>query len=66
MGTDAFTCPQCGDTFPTEAELSAHEHSMPLAWERGSTPFTCTDCGVSFDEPDELLTHQSEAHSAPA
>lgn len=57
-----LTCPDCGDTFPSSEELSAHSHTMPLAWERGSTPFECPICGVAFDEADEMLTHQAAAH----
>lgn len=57
-----LTCPVCGDTFPSTEELSAHSHTMPLAWERGSSAFDCPTCGVAFDEADELLTHQASAH----
>jgi predicted RNA-binding Zn-ribbon protein involved in translation (DUF1610 family) len=57
-----FTCPECGDAFPTREELDRHEHAMPLAWERGATPFQCPMCGIGFDEADELVTHQATAH----
>ena len=64
-GTDTnetFTCPECGDTFPTREELDRHEHAMPLAWERGSSSFDCPICGARFEEADELVTHQATAH----
>lgn len=60
--TDPLTCPECGDTFPSRDELARHEHTMPLAWERGSSNFDCPFCGARFDEADELLTHQTSAH----
>ena len=66
MDTETFTCSGCGDTFPSRVELDAHSHSMPLAWERGSTPFECGECGISFDEADELITHQASAHAGDA
>ncbi len=56
------TCSMCGDTFASADELAAHRHSMPLAWERGSTPFQCGYCGAAFDETAELLQHQADAH----
>jgi uncharacterized C2H2 Zn-finger protein len=63
MGDDeTFTCPECGDTFPTSEELEQHEHAMPLAWEHGSTPFRCPICGSGFDEAEELVTHEATAH----
>lgn len=63
MTSEALTCPECGDVFPSTSELDAHTHSMPLAWERGSSPFECPECGIAFDEADEFLTHQSTAHA---
>jgi hypothetical protein len=59
---DMLTCPECGDTFPTREELDAHQHAVPLAWERGSSSFDCPLCGARFDEAEELLTHQGSAH----
>jgi uncharacterized C2H2 Zn-finger protein len=62
--SDVLTCPECGDTFTTRHELDAHEHAVPLAWERGSSNFDCPTCGARFDEAEEFLTHQSSAHPA--
>ena len=62
MPDKTLTCPECGDVFPTREELEAHDHSMPLAWEHGSTPFECPSCGVRFDEADQLINHQAATH----
>ncbi|HEX6131493.1 MAG TPA: C2H2-type zinc finger protein [Actinomycetota bacterium] len=57
-----YTCPECGDTFPSAEELEAHDHTMPLAWERGTSNFECPTCGARYDEAADLITHQATTH----
>ena len=59
----AVTCPICGEELTTDADVRAHEHELPRAWENTGAGFDCPECGARFDEEEELVAHQATAHA---
>ena len=52
-----FTCPYCGATFSSQAELDAH-----IATEHPPTVYTCPYCGATFNTQEELNAHIAAEH----
>ncbi|GAI32335.1 unnamed protein product, partial [marine sediment metagenome] len=56
-----YTCPHCGATFSTQAELDAHIASV-----HPSVVYTCPHCGATFATQGELDAHIASLHPAAA
>jgi ribosomal protein L40E len=62
MTMATFSCPSCGATFPTEAELKNHAAVHMPGGKTSLQEFTCKACGARFPSEAELSAHERKAH----
>ncbi len=52
-------CPVCGEELEGRAQVEAHDHEVPLLWERAGSGFECPECGRLFSSEEDLVAHEA-------